>query len=122
MEEECKTLIEIAEKENVNEGRFCLVEIRRFYVSMRVRSLLSRDRMDNALSLLLSGQMDELYTPAIASSLREGNTHTLKKNSVSDPIGSIQELLKLLYSVWISYRIVMTRFMRSEKNSIKHMM
>jgi len=78
--------------------------------------------MDNALSLLLSGQMDELYTPAIASSLREGNTHTLKKNSVSDPIGSIQELLKLLYSVWISYRIVMTRFMRSEKNSIKHMM
>ena len=78
--------------------------------------------MDNALSLLLSGQMDELYTPAIASSLREGNTHTLKKNSVSDPIGSIQELLKVLYSVWISYRIVMTRFMRSEKNSIKHMM
>ena len=64
--------------------------------------------------------MDELYTPGIASSLREGNTHTLKRNSVSDPIGSIQGLLKLLYSVRISYRFVMTRYMRSEKTSIKH--
>ena len=123
MEEECNTLIEIAEKkENVTEeGRFSQVEIRRFCVSMRVRSFLSRDMLNDALLLLLSDQMDELYTPAIASSLREGNTHTLKRNSVSDPIGSIQGLLKLLYSVRISYRFVMTRYMRSEKISIKHM-
>lgn len=122
MEEECNTLIEIAEKkENVTEeGRFSQVEIRRFCVSMRVRSFLSRDMLNDALLLLLSDQMDELYTPAIASSLREGNTHTLKRNSVSDPIGSIQGLLKLLYSVRISYRFVMTRYMRSEKTSIKH--
>ena len=102
MEEECKTLIEIAEqKDSVNEeGRFSRVEIRRFCLSMRVRSLLTRGLLEDASSLLLSDPMDELYTPAIASSLRKGNSHTLKRNSVSDPIGSIQGLLKLLYSVW----------------------
>ncbi|KNB45199.1 hypothetical protein JH06_1104 [Blastocystis sp. subtype 4] len=99
VDEYCKEILSITESKNSlldKTGRFCSTQIKLFCVYMQARSRIIVNRYDEALSILLPKDLDNLYPPEISIAIRTNTCSQL--NRIHNNL--ILQLLELLYFIY----------------------